>query len=482
MSFQSKDEFLAALFKEMGRCGDFPAISESVWKIVAVMDREYEDFDLTQAILDDVALTQRVLREANSAMYARFGQNITTVTQAVVVLGYDRIGHLALGLKLTNALMGSLCKKDSRARKALHQSTITGTLARLVARKLCGLGAEEAGVCGLLYGVSRVLVMFYLPSLWDEVESLMVDSGVPEAEALQRVAHISRDELGVAVGQHWRLPERLVRVLGGGELEPQEAAPGHAQWLFSLVSNVEKLRCKLELEGYAPSGSVLQSIVTEYAGTLGLSRDELLHAVESTLREECDNPLVRSFARPPVPKSSSYAADEACQHLGAFHSVLKTDARKHSTRSLFGMTLEVMHRVFGARSVVLMLHDAASRRLTARVALGANASRLLGRLSIESDYAPDAFHLAIARNAPLFIADAVKLRGAGKLPASYGRVITDCPAFLLVPFIVLGVPEGLLYIDWEPGSHPSVGAQEQASLLAVRDLLVASLEERRAHV
>lgn len=482
--YQSKEVFLAELFKEMGRRGDFPAISESVWKIVAVMDRSYEGFDLTQAVLDDVALTQRVLREANSAMFARFGQNITTVTQAVVVLGYDRIGHLALGLKLTNELMATVSRKDERSRVALNRSTVTGTLSRLLARKVYAPGAEEAGVCGLLYGLSRVLVMFYKPEVWDAVESYMVDKRVTEAHALRQIVGLEPWELSQAVAEHWKMPERIVNVLALSENISSErltSAPDHVHWLATLIRTAEQLRARLEEVNYAPNDAQMRELSVLFADRLGLSASDFSEAVLKALTEEGSNPLLNREA-------SAVTSPEPAQHRGDpvrqlvnFYGTLKGDARKHSTRSLQCMTMEALKRIFGARRVALLTRDVSARRLVARTAMGEGVSSLLGNFHLEVDYAPDAFHLAIARNIPVFITEARKLREGGKLPETYVKLVNDDPAFLVIPFLVNGVPDFILYLDWSPESAaPAVCDRSQHVLGSIRDLLVDTVVERRA--
>lgn len=486
--YQSKEVFLAELFKEMGRRGDFPAISESVWKIVAVMDRSYEGFDLTQAVLDDVALTQRVMREANSAMFARFGQNITTVTQAVVVLGYDRIGHLALGLKLTNELMATISRKDERSRVALNRSTVTGTLSRLLARKVYAPGAEEAGVCGLLYGLSRVLVMFYKPDVWDAVESYMTNKRVNEAHALRQVVGLEPWELSQAVAEHWKMPERIVNVLALSENISSErltAAPDHIHWLATLIRTAEQLRVQLEEVNYAPNEEQMRELCVLFADRLGLNAWDFSEAVMNALSEEVSNPLLnRNKAPVKGPEVSTEPVQQRgdpVKQLAVFYGTLKSDARKHSTRSLQCMTMEALQRIFGARRVALLTREVNSRTMVARTAMGEGVSALLGNFQLEVDYAPDVFHLAISRNVPVLITESRKFREGGKLPENYVKLIQDDPAFLVVPFLINGSPEFMLYLDWAPDVEPpAVCDRSQHVLVSIRDLLVDTVLERRA--
>ena len=57
-----------------------PGFSNAISAIVGAMQSENErEFSMTRTVLSDPALTHRVLRLANSAMYAMFGE-INTVS------------------------------------------------------------------------------------------------------------------------------------------------------------------------------------------------------------------------------------------------------------------------------------------------------------------------------------------------------------------------------------------------------------------
>ena len=96
---------LALLWERIRRQGDMPGFTKAITAILASMRGEDErDFSMTQTVLSDPVLTQKVLRLANSSMYAAFGQHVNTISKAVLVLGTESIGHLALGLKLIEEL------------------------------------------------------------------------------------------------------------------------------------------------------------------------------------------------------------------------------------------------------------------------------------------------------------------------------------------------------------------------------------------
>src|ERR1700686_1399594 len=97
-----KGPLLDKLWARMSERGDFPMLSQSLRTTMAAIKND--DLDLTalvQVVLSDFAVTQKVLRLANSAMYMAFG-NITTITRALMVLGMDAVGHLIVGLKIVD--------------------------------------------------------------------------------------------------------------------------------------------------------------------------------------------------------------------------------------------------------------------------------------------------------------------------------------------------------------------------------------------
>ena len=96
---------LDLLWLRVRQRGDLPGFSKVVGTILGAMRGEDDrEFNMTKTVLSDPALTQKVLRLANSPMYAVFGGGINTVSKAVIVLGTEAIGHLALGLKLIDGL------------------------------------------------------------------------------------------------------------------------------------------------------------------------------------------------------------------------------------------------------------------------------------------------------------------------------------------------------------------------------------------
>src|SRR5260370_4423781 len=142
-----KAALLDKLWAQMSERGDFPMLSQSLRTTMAAVNNDDLDFTaLVQVVLSDFALTQKVLRLANSAMYMAFGGNITTVTRALMVLGMDAVGHLVVGLKLVDHFHHS-APHCIDAKLELNRTMLSGSVARNLTDHGVVRAGEEAAVC-----------------------------------------------------------------------------------------------------------------------------------------------------------------------------------------------------------------------------------------------------------------------------------------------------------------------------------------------
>lgn len=166
---------------------------------------------LADVILKDQALTMKVLRISNSAQYAVCSQRITTVSRAVVMLGFESVRALALGLGVFN-LLSSLEKGGY-----LHENFWKDSMAVAVTcQELAGLvdirTVEEAFVAGLLHDVGKLILSEH------DVEKArqVYGSGLEGTELLRaETAAFGVDHAEVAgeLARRWELPPVLQKAL-----------------------------------------------------------------------------------------------------------------------------------------------------------------------------------------------------------------------------------------------------------------------------
>ena len=101
-SGEGKQATLDFLLRRMRHKSDFPALSESVSAINKIANSETESITkLSSTILKDFALTNKILRLVNSAYFRPAGGgSISTVSRAVIVLGFEAVRNIAAGEEL----------------------------------------------------------------------------------------------------------------------------------------------------------------------------------------------------------------------------------------------------------------------------------------------------------------------------------------------------------------------------------------------
>ncbi|TAN83558.1 MAG: serine/threonine protein kinase, partial [Gallionella sp.] len=152
---------LEFLLRRMRSKKDFPALSNSISEINRIVSSESASSSkLASAILQDFALTNKLLKLVNTASYGQFGGTINTISKAVVILGFESVRNIAMTLILLEFLQNkaqAVQLKDEII-QAIFSSMVAAQLS--VGRKI--RDAEEVMVCSMFHNLGKILATFYL--------------------------------------------------------------------------------------------------------------------------------------------------------------------------------------------------------------------------------------------------------------------------------------------------------------------------------
>ncbi|MEO8119662.1 MAG: HDOD domain-containing protein, partial [Rhodoferax sp.] len=189
------------LLRRMRHKSDFPAMSDSVVRIQGMATSETESIgSVTNEILKDVALTNKLLRLVNSVHFAR-GGSISTVSRAVSLVGFNGIRNMALSLVLLEHM------QDKAHAHVLKEEFLRSLMAASIAGELCPAAreSEDAFIGAMFHSLGRLLAEFYFPEEARTVRSLTTSTRQPvsEATASASVLGLSFEALGVGVAKAW---------------------------------------------------------------------------------------------------------------------------------------------------------------------------------------------------------------------------------------------------------------------------------------
>jgi putative nucleotidyltransferase with HDIG domain len=163
--------------------------------------------EIARTISQDQAFTARLLKIANSPYYGQ-ARAVTTVTQAVPVLGVDTISSLALALHS----FGSLGHDDNAIltlRDLWEHSMACGSFSRQIAKRIGHAGAEETFIAGLLHDMGKALFYRFFKSEFLEAVKRADNEGVSMIAAERSLFGIDHAAAGAVVARKWNLPPVL---------------------------------------------------------------------------------------------------------------------------------------------------------------------------------------------------------------------------------------------------------------------------------
>ncbi|MBI3155808.1 MAG: HDOD domain-containing protein [Burkholderiales bacterium] len=271
---------LEFLLRRMRSKRDFPALSTSIVRIQRVASSETESLaSLADAILDDVALTHKLLRMVNTVHFASAGAgSISTVSRAVALVGFAGIRNMALSVVLLEHMHDK--QHQAQIREEYLRALMTGTLA---AQMLTGAREAEEGFIGAMFqNLGRLLVEYYFPDEAQQIRQLAPQGGEAARDgAAVKVLGLTTGELGLGVARSWGLPAPLLRAMDRPEGDaPTRALPAGAErqrWAGRAAGELTDLM--LAQPGAMPRAQ-LARLAETYGGALGLRLPAIEAAAE----------------------------------------------------------------------------------------------------------------------------------------------------------------------------------------------------------
>jgi HD-like signal output (HDOD) protein len=464
-----KADFFALLSKRMSEKGDFPALSQSIRFLDESMQSDGSNVsEIISAILNDFTLTHKVIKLANSAMYYGMGGEVTTITNASVVLGMDAITHLALGVRFIDTLSSSAPDSEA-ARKELNKAILAGDIARNIVANLDMKNGEESIVCVLMHHLGRLLLVFYFPDEWIKIQGIAKGELSLENDAALQVIGVTIDEVAQEVAKDWRLPKKISDSMIRSVSDIDTSIPGSAEWLRNFASFAAEAAAKIVNEN---SQDNLNEVISRYDAVLQISSEDIAESVDLAMKmaDEQVHSKIEHKQSEGKPKDSQ---DKLASGIREVSEML---VQGMDSGSMTSMILETMYASMGFNRVVVFFRI--SGKFKAKVGFGSMMPETLPQLNFTEDYVADVFHLSLANKADVFIQEMSEVKEASSIPVWLKDALPDVGAFILLPLVFNGRPVGLIYADWKTGAAGLVEPNELSSMGMLRDQLLNALAKK----
>lgn len=502
------DATVQFLLRRMNHKKDFPAFSRTIGILNRASNSETESLaTVSNAILKDISLTNKVLRVVNSAYYNRGGGKISTISRAVVMLGINPVKSLAVSLMLFEHL-----QNKSQASQ-LMEDAVTSLFSALMAHDIAGKQnikqREEAFLCALLQQLGKLLVRFYLHEESQAIDQQIQQHQMEENTAALKVLGTSYHKLGMAVAREWGFPEQIILSMHPLQQSEFQDSVKHADPL-RVIANYSNQVSQILKTPKPQQEAALLKLSQQYQKQLDVDKNQLDTMLEASQKE------LKSFAKlinfnlsksaffRQLNEDANESTDDASHPQDSSETdsfqVLQeqagtqeetqnsekalTDGIQDITNTLTGeytinqvmqMVLETIYRSLPGSRVILGLRDKASNSIVGKFGYGDEVDELIRHFRIPLVYKADVFHIAFKNNVDIKIDNTRDEKISDKIPDWYHRKIGSS-FFIVFPIVIKHSPIAVLYIDSTQAQSITISDSQLSLLKTLRNQAILAIK------
>ncbi|UCV05391.1 serine/threonine protein kinase [Dechloromonas denitrificans] len=517
-----KQSTLDFLLRRIRHKSDFPALSESVSAINKIANSETESINkLSNSILKDFALTNKLLRLVNSAYFRPAGGgSISTVSRAVIVLGFEAVRNIAITVLLFEHLQNKA--NANQLKEDFLRANLAGILAKDISATAQMRDLEQTFICALFHSLGRLLSQFYFPEESDEIRRIMEQKKCSEDSAALQVLGISFEDMGIAIARQWGFPSLIVgsmRKLPAGAVKKAVTQEDRLRMLSALSNEL----CDVIAEATPEARDrELKKTMARFSAAVSLDRNQIQQTLQRSIEEVAEfariihlnlqqttfGKQMRQFSR--GGEGGSVAVDENSETNFLEGTLLRendplsgaggdsgeaggqVDAQSVLTagiqdisntlvdgfklNDILRIILETMYRAMGFRRVVLCIRDAKSGTMQGRFGFGPEANEVAKAFRFPLSFTPDIFHAATSKGVDILISDIDDPKIAGRIPEWFRKAV-PAHSFVLFPLNIKGNPVALIYADRDEPGGIEIPEKELSLLRTLRNQAVLAIKQ-----
>lgn len=230
----------------------------------------------------DPSFSAELLRVANSALFG-VRREVTSLSQAIVIVGMDRVRSMAMLLCVNKMVRSSL--RIQALRRVWQHSVVTAILSEESARAP-GLPRDEAYTAGLLQNLGSLGLMSAYPDEYARMLQVSDDYGFDLLKTERELFEIDHCAAGAYLAQDWDFPDELAATLATHHDEPEAGVYS----IDNIVRICWRLADSLGFAAFSPARvwrawELLDLAPALRGGWLGGTEEEMQSVFQERLKE-----------------------------------------------------------------------------------------------------------------------------------------------------------------------------------------------------
>ncbi|WP_321418134.1 HDOD domain-containing protein [uncultured Desulfobacter sp.] len=449
--------YLSGIIKRMQGRDTFLTFSQQINDVNHILNMDYSSAgDIARVILNDLSLTTQVLKLVNSSIYRQFSnKGISTISEAMIILGTDEVRELAAGLKVFEMMKSrasSLILKEKMIR-SLHRSAV----ARQIDSEKRGRASDAFPVSAMMYELGEYLVALLDPGTYIKVEVALEEEGVSRETAAKMILGLTYFELGQLVALKFNLPQKIVqamrpvRLTAGQRLKivPKE----EVRYLCAFVYEL----CNIPATGNDPvSLEATGKLVEKYRGVFDFDARQVLDLTCSAMERVVRHAEILGID-PVLPTASSVKNDSNIKNkekldLG-ISRVEQALGEGLGIHEIFTRLIDTMAQCFDFKQIIISIRKKETNTMEPRFIRGEKRpDEFCKIMGFKIEPASGIFNNAINRKSDIIVKNTKKEFSGQQIPSWYMEKIAGpflVRGFGVFPIFVEGKIVSMIYVDWD---------------------------------
>lgn len=453
----------------------FLSFSRQVSNVNKILTMKYSSAqDIANVILKDMALTSKVLKLVNASFYRHFSsKGISTISEAMIILGTDEVRSAAAGLKIYEMMSGLANAK------ILKDKSLKGLQRSIMARQIALEGgfkdADSLQISAMIYDLGEYLVALFAPDKYIQIEVVMDDDDTLSLQAASKsILGLSYSDLGRLVALKLHLPENIVnaiRPVTNFSVKGDKISEGdRRRYACAFTREI----CDIPMDTRDQSMGQIMEITAKYKGVLAIGMSKALELAKTSRDKMIKHAALLNIDPGQDKAISRFPSVKNMDSLTA--GLKKIQENLHSQLSIheiFTKIVETLFESFYFTQVCIAIKKKETQTMDARFAKGNKSQEFLKRFSFKLENRLDIFNHAVLKNRDVIVKDNREKKYKKKIPSWYMDLGENEQAFGLAVFPVFVGQKiiSMIVVSWDSNAH-SMNQKTLDYLSVFRELMV----------
>lgn len=412
--------------------------------------------ELEETVDMDPGLVIHLLRLGNTKTSGSLSTDITTIPQALMILGVEQVNELPKRLPSIEKTLKDdarirLLKTFARAYHAARQATRWASQRR-------DMSPEEVFAATQLHFLGEMFVAIYAPALLDQVDKMRNEQNIAAEEAQFIILGFTLDQLTAKLARQWQLPNLLLEALHpenakfprayGIMLAVQLARGAAVDWYAEKTCTIQEHAAKwleIDLAELITGTHILAVDVARESALYGVPPAALgLAYIPPADEEQTDIQKQESIEE--QEQEAEICLMPQIQSLKLLLGILtQKKLATQNSYELISHVLKGMHDGIGLNRVVFARLDTDNKLLKAEKIIGVDNDPLFSRFEIKLEPA-NLFSRLLEKSQAVLINNQNREKFWPLVPTEFKKLI-NTNSFMAMSIFVADKPVGLIYAD-----------------------------------